>query len=660
MIMRIDKKGFSLIEMIVVVTILAVLVVVLAPALLQHTEKSRMQKDNSAMDEVVGAIQLAMADSEIFDEVLSYAIENNYITYTDSSGDYGKTEIDEEFWAPDGKGHAVTITFNPDNNGDYSLANGIINDMTWGNGSVAQSRVAEGVQQCYLSEMGKQLLYSRIRQTVGDTFGDKSTTYRNSSHTIFIKFDIVEGMHKATVYGEFNGTNLAEYSNAAVGSNTTEYDDKGKPSGNTPVKGTQNAVYSSSDLNGGGSSIGTPGSPMQMPTYKQCKSHKYEKNSCVCKWCGFEREHVYTIDHVLCDYCGHIHPDHVCTNWVDDKCTECGKSRIFDYKFPASGTDVRIDLDGGEFDDEGIYSLNENVEQNESFGYTGGVQTFTPQYTGFYFIEAWGAAGGKDATNGGAGGYVKAHIYLEQGKTIYISCGGKGQDRLYMNKIQDSTVGGWNGGARPGWNASNASGYSGAGGGATSITTTLRGNGELINYANHKDEVIMVAGGGAGGSSTTAGMGGTVLYAYTETNASFPGEVVNEASSDLLSGDFALGQNPGQIDGGGGAGGWVGGINGRDSSPSRSAGGGASFINTLQKCVPIELVPNNNPDAGKVKITYQADSVGLSTPTRPGYKFVGWSLEGGGSVTSNLLGGTTIFQFTEDKATLKANWEKIE
>ena len=57
-----------MVELIVVIGVMAVLLAILAPSLLQYTEKSRAQRDDSAMDEVVNAVQLAMSDSKCYDE----------------------------------------------------------------------------------------------------------------------------------------------------------------------------------------------------------------------------------------------------------------------------------------------------------------------------------------------------------------------------------------------------------------------------------------------------------------------------------------------------------------------------------------------------------------------------------------------------------------
>ena len=60
-----NNKGFSLVELIVVIAIMAVLMVVLAPAMLRYVEKSRIQKDESAAAEVRNAVELALADEEV-------------------------------------------------------------------------------------------------------------------------------------------------------------------------------------------------------------------------------------------------------------------------------------------------------------------------------------------------------------------------------------------------------------------------------------------------------------------------------------------------------------------------------------------------------------------------------------------------------------------
>lgn len=256
-----NNKGFSLVEIVVIIAIMIVLLAILTPFLLKYVENSRIQKDDSAMDEVCHGILYALSDSEIFDEAVSYSIPNNYVTYTDSSGVYAAKYVDEEFWAPDGSGEAVTITFNPDENGTYTLANGLVNDMTYGNGSVAETRVADGLKQCYFSEMGQQKLYHKVAQTIGETFSEKSATYHNSSYTVFITFDVVNGIKRADVYGEWNGTNLSPDCPASLGSGTNSYTEDEEPE-QTKTGGTTQSNFTSSDLQGGG---GTSGNT---PSYK--------------------------------------------------------------------------------------------------------------------------------------------------------------------------------------------------------------------------------------------------------------------------------------------------------------------------------------------------------------------------------------------------------
>ena len=156
-----NENGFSMVELIVVIAVMAIVIMILSPSLITYVERSRAQEDYSSMDEVVNAVEIAMADQNIHDEVYRYSCANNYITYTDSSGKYGQKINDEEFWAPDGSGRATTITFNPTKNAfgatTYKLEDAIINDMTWGNGSSGEKRTMEGAlidnNQCYLKNM---------------------------------------------------------------------------------------------------------------------------------------------------------------------------------------------------------------------------------------------------------------------------------------------------------------------------------------------------------------------------------------------------------------------------------------------------------------------------------------------------------------------------
>ena len=68
---KMNNKGFSLVELIVVIAIMGVLMVVLAPQYLRYVEKSRLQKDNSAIAEVAENIKIALAEQQVYEKVSS-------------------------------------------------------------------------------------------------------------------------------------------------------------------------------------------------------------------------------------------------------------------------------------------------------------------------------------------------------------------------------------------------------------------------------------------------------------------------------------------------------------------------------------------------------------------------------------------------------------
>lgn len=218
-------KGFSLVELIVVIAIMAVMAAVLAPALLGYVERSRAQKDDSAMDEMVNSVQLALADTDVYDELITHSVYDNVSCYIDSESEFvhasnkiilkeehgdkkeqymfddAARQLDEiDYWAA-GNMRGVTITFSPnkESSGDtYDLKDGVINKFV-------------GRKLGKLSDSPE--LYNRVRSTIGDKLETTSQTYRNSDYTLFIQLGTTGGAEAVAqdaikVWGQFSGTNL--------------------------------------------------------------------------------------------------------------------------------------------------------------------------------------------------------------------------------------------------------------------------------------------------------------------------------------------------------------------------------------------------------------------------------------------------------------------
>lgn len=62
-----NNKGFSLVELIIVIAIMAVLVGVIAPQLLKYIEKSNVSADTQLCDAVRTAIEVASVDPKVMD-----------------------------------------------------------------------------------------------------------------------------------------------------------------------------------------------------------------------------------------------------------------------------------------------------------------------------------------------------------------------------------------------------------------------------------------------------------------------------------------------------------------------------------------------------------------------------------------------------------------
>ena len=84
-----NNKGFSLVELIIVIAIMAVLVGVLAPTYLQYVEKSKKSNDVQTVDSIVNALEICAIDPEVQvagDWDLTITITTTGLTYVDSEG----------------------------------------------------------------------------------------------------------------------------------------------------------------------------------------------------------------------------------------------------------------------------------------------------------------------------------------------------------------------------------------------------------------------------------------------------------------------------------------------------------------------------------------------------------------------------------------------
>lgn len=234
-----------------------------------------------------------------------------------------------------------------------------------------------------------------------------------------------------------------------------------------------------------------------------------------------------------------------------------------------------------------------------NFDYKGNtVQTFTARQEGNYLLEVWGASGGhgtfsQQYSKHSLGGYSRGIIQLAKNDKLYIFVGGAGEQPKTGG---GSVLGGINGGG------SSGAGYytyyfsGGGGGGATHMAKTNKG--ALVNYDQHRDEVILVAGGGGGSAGASWG-----LESYPQGANCGGGFKGNDGYTPNIGTGYPYGgtQNSGYYFGqgqnggfgtsgsaagegrGGGGGGWYGGF-ARDgvsgNNNNACGGGGSGYINT--------------------------------------------------------------------------------
>lgn len=87
---KMNNKGFSLVELIVVIAIMAVLVGVLAPTLIKNVEKSRESTDLQNLDTIRGAVVTTLSDETVAAKIpassTTYELDTTNVQLSGSSG----------------------------------------------------------------------------------------------------------------------------------------------------------------------------------------------------------------------------------------------------------------------------------------------------------------------------------------------------------------------------------------------------------------------------------------------------------------------------------------------------------------------------------------------------------------------------------------------
>ncbi len=96
---KMGNQGFSLIELMVVIAMMAALVAVLAPQYLKYVERARVSADESTAAEVLNAVKVAVADPNVTWATTTYTIQwtsGSAISVTASDSGVSTTTLQTE------------------------------------------------------------------------------------------------------------------------------------------------------------------------------------------------------------------------------------------------------------------------------------------------------------------------------------------------------------------------------------------------------------------------------------------------------------------------------------------------------------------------------------------------------------------------------------
>ena len=123
--MKKTNKGFSLVELIIVIAIMAILAAAIAPALIRYIDKSRRADDVTAAGTLLTAVQTALADEDCYSEIAAQkpttaGASTIIVTVTSPSTVSATDSLKEEVSSSIGSG--LPIKYTKDGAASYSVA----------------------------------------------------------------------------------------------------------------------------------------------------------------------------------------------------------------------------------------------------------------------------------------------------------------------------------------------------------------------------------------------------------------------------------------------------------------------------------------------------------------------------------------------------------